>query len=154
MSKDISFGSGVELSHGQGSPTAPAQAPIESAEGVTRELWRVVSVDGSTRVFQTKPGVDPNSRRGKSRRVSACALDNDASATTLFDRGASALPALVTESGAPTSAAPADELSLELTSVTQAWPSLSPGIRGAVMALIRAASTARPTRPAAAPRRE
>jgi hypothetical protein len=64
------------------------------------------------------------------------------------------LPTLVSETGAPTSAAAGDELSIELTSVTQAWPSLSPGIRGAVMALIRAASTARPIRSAVAPRRE
>ncbi len=132
---------------------APGQAA--GSESETRELWRVVSVDGSTRIFQTKPTLESQGRRAPARRVTPCDLGKKSGrATSLFDQGNAALPTLVAEGTSPQAAQAETELSVELTSVTQAWPSLSPGIRGAVMALIRAASTARPTRPASAPRRE
>ncbi|HVU88990.1 MAG TPA: hypothetical protein VHD36_16820 [Pirellulales bacterium] len=129
--------------------------PVGGAEGETREVWRVVAVDGSTRVFQTKPAVESQGKRSAGRRVTPCDLRSKAGpAKPLFASGNTALPTLVAE-GNPAAALQADtELSVELTSVTQAWPSLSPGIRGAVMALIRAASKGRPTRPASAPRPE
>ena len=69
-------------------------------------------------------------------------------AKPLFAPANTALPTLIAE-GNPSAALQADaELSVELTSVTQAWPSLSPGIRGAVMARfvrpLRAGRHARP----------
>jgi hypothetical protein len=154
MPNDSSSGSSVDVSPVEDPSNAQGVATAESTESQSRELWRVVSVDGSTRVFQTKPTIDPSARRRLKRPMNASVLDNDVAATALFERGTSPLPSLVTEVASPTSTTSGDELSVELTSVTQAWPSLSPGIRGAVMALIRAASTARPIRPAAAPRRE
>jgi len=142
--EDLAIGTGMPL--------------IDAAEGASHELWRVVSADGSTRIFQTRPASEARSvKRTPVRRVTPCPLggETDANAAPLFDRRRSTLPTLVTEPGPATPALAADsELSVELTSVTQAWPSLSPGIRGAVMALIRAASTGRPARPAAAPIRE
>ena len=138
-------------------PGLDAQSPstADSLDAESRELWRVVSVDGSTRIFQTKPTGELPSKRSSARRVSPCPLGIDSRPSKgLFERGNSSLPTLVAEGGPSPSPLADNELSAELTSVTQAWPSLSPGIRGAVMALIRAASTARPTRQAAAPRRE
>jgi uncharacterized metal-binding protein len=155
MSNDVTVeaigqaaGEEVEVVTGVGSG-----APV--AEGDTREVWRVVSVDGSTRVFQTKPAVESQGMRSAGRRVTPCDLrGKPGRGKPLFDAVNTALPTLITE-GNPSAALQAEtELSVELTSVTQAWPSLSPGIRGAVMALIRAASKGRPTRPAAAPRPE
>ena len=131
-------------------------ALVDRTAADTRELWRVVSTDGSTRIFQTKPS--PETRGGKRpsmRRVTPCALDgNDVLPASFFECRGSPLPPVVTENESASSGSEGTALSAELTSVTQAWPSLSPGIRGAIMALIRAATIVRPPRPAAAPRRE
>jgi hypothetical protein len=152
MEKDLSGMHPGELPPGL---DASMSSPAESLDTESRELWRVVSIDGSTRIFQTKPAGELPGKRSPARRVSPSPVDLDARPSKgLFDHGCSALPALVTENGHLQSGLADTELSVELTSVTQAWPSLSPGIRGAVMALIRAASTSRPTRQAAAPRRE
>ncbi len=137
-----------------------AQTPdslLPTNEGDTRELWRVVSVDGSTQIFQTKPGLEGRSaKRTPVRRATPCSLDADelSSTASFFDPRPSLGAPLVTETGPAMAFAGEADLSVELTSVTQAWPSLSPGIRGAVMALIRAASKARPTRQNAAPLHE
>jgi hypothetical protein len=131
------------------------QSTSATGEAETHELWRVVSVDGSTRIFQTKPAFDSQGKRSSARRVAPCDLrSGPGRAKPLFEQGNTSLPTLIAEAGAAAGEKADTELSVELTSVTQAWPSLSPGIRGAVMALIRAASTARPTRPTAGPRRE
>lgn len=142
-----------ELADGLDAPSDQTSPELESVDAESRELWRVVSIDGSTRIFQTKPALEPGGRRSSVRRVAPCSLTGDAEVGPL-GRGSSALPSLIADSGPMTSLQGDTDLSVELTSVTQAWPSLSPGIRGAVMALIRAASTGRPPRPAAAPRRE
>jgi len=154
MSNDLTIGTAEDMLCEVGVPAgaATADAPPEAE---VRELWRIISVDGSTRIFQTKPLLEPAGKRAGRRPVTACDLNCGARAGSLFDqKGDAAVPALVTENTTPLAAQTDAELSVQLTSVTQAWPSLSPGIRGAVMALIRAASTARQTRPAAAPRLE
>lgn len=134
-------------------------ALADAVDWDSRELWRVVSADGTTRIFQTRPAAEgrPDGRPA-ARRAVPCPLDVASNAqgesSALLDRRASSLPTVVADP-TPASAQTGDdtELSAELTSVTQAWPTLSPGIRGAVMALIRAASTGRSPRPAATPRR-
>ncbi len=154
MSNDLTVGTSDELLCDVGAlpPIGVGSAPQEAE---VHELWRIISVDGSTRIFQTKPALESPGKRAGRRAVTACDLNRGAQAGSLFaQQGDAAVPALVTENLTPLAAQTDAELSVQLTSVTQAWPSLSPGIRGAVMALIRAASTARPTRPAAAPRRE
>lgn len=124
----------------------------------TSSLWRVVSTDGSSRVFQTRPALD-NRRRLPLKPSAGDTAQNvpvkqaaTPAGPALFERRSSNLPTLVAEE-APAVATPDATLATELTSVTQAWPTLSPGIRGAVMALIRAATNPRRGGPTPSPRR-
>jgi hypothetical protein len=142
------------------SDTAPGalRSLLVAAKGETHELWRVVSSDGSSRVFQTKPTVDARRRppqpspAAQAQRGAPCKLAAAQSGPAMFDRNAGNLPTLIAEE-APAAGSPDAGLATELTSVTQAWPTLSPGIRGAVMALIRAATTPRKGGPSPQPRR-
>jgi hypothetical protein len=157
MMKDVNGPATCELIEGVDLATQTPESLLPAAEADTRELWRVVSVDGSTRIFQTKPGGEPRSaKRTPVRRATPCSLDADETASTasFFDPHPPLGSPLIAESAPAVSLAGEADLSVELTSVTQAWPSLSPGIRGAVMALIRAASKARPARQNVAPLHE
>jgi hypothetical protein len=146
------------------SPVASERTPAVSRSllvaGIaeTSALWRVVSTDGSSHVFQTKPALD-NRRRAPQPATAAPgarAVPTKPAVTParapLFDSKPSNLPTLIAEE-APAAGASDTALTTELISVTQAWPSLSPGIRGAVMALIRAATTPRRGGPSTPPRR-
>jgi len=134
----------------------------------TRELWRVVSSDGSSHIFQTKPAVDPR-RRSAPAATTASALATAPAkqaaqkkadpltvaqlANAMFDTNSSRLPTLLAEE-TPAVGVTDATLATELTSVTQAWSTLSPGIRGAVMALVRAATSPRKSgAPSTGPRR-
>jgi hypothetical protein len=135
---------------------AAARSLLVAGREETSALWRVVSTDGSSHVFQTKPALD-NRRRPPVPAVAAPGARNGSAKpvaptrTPLFDGNSSNLPTLIAEE-TPAAGAPDTGLATELTSVTQAWPTLSPGIRGAVMALIRAATTPRRGGPSSPPR--
>ena len=111
--------------------------PAPANESETRgAVARGVGRRFDAHIFQTKPTLESQGKRSPARRVTPCDLGKKSGrATSLFDQGNTSLPTLVAEATSPQAAQADTELSVELTSVTQAWPSLSPGIRGAVMAL-------------------
>ncbi|MBI2826941.1 MAG: hypothetical protein HYX69_19880 [Planctomycetia bacterium] len=133
-----------------------SQTLLDSSDSEPRELWRVVSTDGSTRIFQTKPGAEQSAgKRAGVRRALPCALKPaDGAPGPLAQRHDAALPTVIAEQESSGDRTADAELSAEITSVTQAWRTLSPGIRGAIMALVRASATARQHRAIALPRRE